>query len=667
MYFTIFVLFLIFTPSFSLVLGKGDIVLGDTDRSMSSEDAADSQLCRILRCSDLILRAYDWIDTDEKIGHFKFSGSDTEIPFGNPEIIVGPDDVLWIHASDNLDDSPANSNAILFVYVQKDGKLIGNITVSEGERERLHPGFDFEIFTNFNQRLVGPKCCSNRAVFDLTIVRVIAHTGSLGRNINTEELGVIAIPDGRRPGGFTRSFRWGVITDYVFTSRIVVIGPGSDASSNTEISNTRTLQAGKFILNPHDHTREYGLFTNGREKTLIEGEFGSIEYFNVINELGVFQLDFKASDPSLRGQNITVAFESPRKYIRDHSDNTTAMFFSRNGTIGKTDFMVATAEDSVNLIEFELPRLSDAMPSGDTPLQYGLHNIHLYIRDQPQRFNIYIPVFVMDKVGTWESPPYKMIDFSNSQSSTLNFDLVDILPNSVLLASTDFLNGVATNMTIQEINTPLARIDVFNGAEQLSDYDLLFNQDIEHTFSDEGTMYLLADDFETSLNIESLSINNFNIQRYDFLKVVSDNNENFKFDQVQTIQFPNRFQINLDLQNIYITLQDEVGNSVTEGTVTISNQYGEYSFPILEGHTLRLENSDYLIKHVMNDRITLETPLVVSSSDTLELAVETIQTYDYALTVLLFIELSIFLFFTIRLLINFAKVISTSKTDKLVN
>ena len=151
------------------------------------------------------------------------------------------------------------------------------------------------------------------------------------------------------------------------------------------------------------------------------------------------------------------------------------------------------------------------------------------------------------------------------------------------------------------------------------------------------------------------------------MKVVSDNNENFKFDQVQTIQFPNRFQINLDLQNIYITLQDEVGNSVTEGTVTISNQYGEYSFPILEGHTLRLENSDYLIKHVMNDRITLETPLVVSSSDTLELAVETIQTYDYALTVLLFIELSIFLFFTIRLLINFAKVISTSKTDKLVN
>ena len=96
----------------------------------------------------------------------------------------------------------------------------------------------------------------------------------------------------------------------------------------------------------------------------------------------------------------------------------------------------------------------------------------------------------------------------NPENEEIN-DLTEILPTSVLLASTDFMLGVTTNMTLQEINTPLARVDVFNRAEQLSDYDLLFDEDVQYTFSDEGTMYLLANDFDTNLNIGSLSINNF--------------------------------------------------------------------------------------------------------------------------------------------------------------
>ena len=88
------------------------------------------------------------------------------------------------------------------------------------------------------------------------------------------------------------------------------------------------------------------------------------------------------------------------------------------------------------------------MPSGDTPLQYGLHNIHLYVRDQTDSFNIYIPVFVIDPVDLWESPPYRMIDFSNSPSSTLNFDLTEILPTCVLLASTDFLPFINNSLFI---------------------------------------------------------------------------------------------------------------------------------------------------------------------------------------------------------------------------
>ena len=87
----------------------------------------------------------------------------------------------------------------------------------------------------------------------------------------------------------------------------------------------------------------------------------------------------------------------------------------------------------------------------------------------------------------------------------------------------------------------------------------------------------------------------------------------------------------------------------------------------MEGHTLRLENSDYFIKHVMDDRITLEKPLIVSASDTLELEVNTIQTYDYALTGLLFIEISVFLFFTVKLFSGLIKAISASRSDKPAN
>ena len=100
---------------------------------------------------------------------------------------------------------------------------------------------------------------------------------------------------------------------------------------------------------------------------------------------------------------------------------------------------------------------------------------------------------------------------------------------------------------------------------------------------------------------------------------------------------------------VFITLEDEIGKAVNDGTVTISNQYGEYSFPILEGHTLLLEDSDYTIKHLMDERETFDEIMYVGASETVELGVQTIVMSDYALTTLIFAESSIFLFFGLRI------------------
>ena len=71
-------LFLILTPALPFTFGKGDIVLNNTNRGLSSEDAAASEVCRLLRCNELVLRAYDW--TGDSIGYFSFNNGN-KIPF----------------------------------------------------------------------------------------------------------------------------------------------------------------------------------------------------------------------------------------------------------------------------------------------------------------------------------------------------------------------------------------------------------------------------------------------------------------------------------------------------------------------------------------------------------------------------------------------------------
>ena len=65
----------------------------------------------------------------------------------------------------------------------------------------------------------------------------------------------------------------------------------------------------------------------------------------------------------------------------------------------------------------------------------------------------------------------KMIDFTDSVSSTLTFGLKneershlhpekDRLPPNVVVAATDFINGITTRIVVKEIETPLAKIDI---------------------------------------------------------------------------------------------------------------------------------------------------------------------------------------------------------------
>jgi hypothetical protein len=606
-------------------------------------------------------------ETEGVVGFFRLGPqgalADTRIPLEGATIVIGPDDVIWIEAVE-----------ILQINFTLNGEFNDNLRISSGITEELS-----------STLLAKPECCDRVNVFELDIhyMESVLQWGAGARN--QSRLGVCIInedgeeiqvsddidldPDGpledeerdRRvrcgdlDGGFPR---WTYKDEHqeTFHATVIVIGDSNefDFSTKSDINN------GKFILTPNDRTKRYAMFHNVREPILMEGAFGSIEYFNVVHPDSTLQLNLQFSDSGPLANYLSFVLESPRHYGVSSDNEVTDLSFSRNGSVSKTTVMI---DSKSNLIDIEIPRLYSMTKNGDSPLQYGLHWIHIYTRDRPERFNMYIPIFVMDKVGAWESPPYQMIDFTDSVSSTLTFGLKneershlhpekDRLPPNVVVAATDFINGITTRIVVKEIETPLAKIDIFNdeNRQQITDFAIRFDQDVKTSLSSEGTMYILADSFDTKLQIEELSINGFKIQDYETLEIAkSEEDDAYHFQPITKIEFPQRAQFNVNMRVVFITLEDEIGKAVNDGTVTISNQYGEYSFPILEGHTLLLEDSDYTIKHLMDERETFDEIMYVGASETVELGVQTIVMSDYALTTLIFAESSIFLFFGLRI------------------
>ena len=601
-------------------------------------------------------------ETEGVVGFFRLGQqgalSNQRIPLEGATIVIGPNEVIWIEAVE-----------ILQINFTLNGEFTENLRIPMGITEELS-----------STQLVKPECCDRVNVYDLDIHYMEAALEWGPGSRNQSRAGVCIINEdgeeirldedlledesrdenqrrvrcGQR-GDFTR---WSRFDDYVetFHATVIVIGK----STNFDFSTVSDINEGKFILTPNDRTKRYAMFLNQRRSTLVEGGFGSIEYFNVVHPDSTLQLNLQISDSGPMSKFVTFVLESPRHFSVDSNDDVTDLSFYRNGTVSKTTVLI---ESKSNLIDIEIPSLYSLSKQGDSPLQYGVHWIHLYARDQPQRFNMYIPVFVMDKVGTWESPPYEMIDFTDSTSTTLTFGLKnedrshldpekDRLPHNVVVAATDFVNGITTQIVIKEIDTPLAKIDIFNDEnfQQITDFDIIFDKDVITNISPDGTMYILADSFDTKLQIEELTINGFKIQNYETLEIAKDDEGYYHFQPISQIQFPQRLQFNVDMRVVFLTLQDAIGNSVTEGTVTISNQYGEYSFPILEGHTVILEDSDYFVNHVMDDRETFDETMYIASSETIELTVDTIVISDYALTTLIFVESSIFLLFGLRIM-----------------
>ena len=84
----------------------------------------------------------------------------------------------------------------------------------------------------------------------------------------------------------------------------------------------------------------------------------------------------------------------------------------------------------------------------------------------------------------------------------------------------------------------MAKIDIFNdeNRQQITDFAIRFDQDVKTSISSEGTMYILADSFDTKLQIEELSINGFKIQDYETLEIAkSEEDDAYHFQPINKL------------------------------------------------------------------------------------------------------------------------------------
>ena len=411
-------------------------------------------------------------------------------------------------------------------------------------------------------------------------------------------------------------------------STIFVVGPVSVLEFNPDFS-----LLGNNLIITKDNSLEIAILEPSDELTMINGEFGTIEYPSVINPNSEYLIRYNNTfdDFAPSGEIIEFVLESPRKVTVDASNVNSSVSLEKNGTIAHTTLSLTSPTEST--AQFIIPELGKSI-AGDAPLQYGLHFIHIYSNSPSVgNLNTYVPVYVVP------SGQYKLIAHSLSSEDQLIVYLDTYLPSSPELHVSGKSHGVTTFSNLKQIEIPLSSIVVKDNVGPIPVYDLDLSGDFNIGFYN-GQTFVLGNNYQDTFFISGIKIFNFAIS--DFNIIDGDN----------SIGFPDSVEINVDVNTIDIAVFDEFEQPFIEGTIIIEKGNEEFTSNLIDLPRLKLPDGVYTITHMIDGQIESQRTEVINESRLLTFNVTTLEQQDQIFTIIILLESIIVLFLTIKLLLK---------------
>jgi len=390
---------------------------------------------------------------------------------------------------------------------------------------------------------------------------------------------------------------------------------------------------GSAISISKDSSLGFALLQPSSNYTVFNNNFGTFRYPSVINPDSEYRIFYNTSVGAFEDRDRTevleMILESPRQISTTNALSSPTIELVRNGSVSSSTLAIKSHKVDVVL---EIPSIGNSLGTGDSPLQFGLHYLHIYSASRmPGSFNVYLPVYVVPE------GEYQLIAHSHPDDNSLdiNLSLSDI--NDPVLFYTTQTQGIVTSINSKSIMLPISKITVHDNLGLINLYKVLIQGNYKTSFF-EGTTYILGNNYDDRFSIESLKINNFTVA-------------NFKISDKQTdiFGFPETLEIITDLNTIDITILDEFNQPYIDGIILIENDKEHFEFSLKSSPRLRLNDGNYKISHIV-DGITMSTnEISIFNSDSLTFYIETLTLQDQLLTVAIVLEIAIALFLTFRL------------------
>ena len=409
---------------------------------------------------------------------------------------------------------------------------------------------------------------------------------------------------------------------------LIIVGPDEPASFDIDLE----LKGFSASLSK-DSSLGLALLRPSSDHTVFNNNFGTIRYPSVINPDSEYRIFYNTSVGALEERDdievLEMVLESPRQISTTVAISSPKIELVRNGSVSSSTLAIESHEVDTVL---EIPSIGNSLGNGNSPLQFGLHHLHIYSSSLlPGSFNVYLPVYVVPE------GKYQLISYSATGDDSLDIDLSLSDINDPILYYTTETQGVVTSINSQSISLPISKITVKDNLGSINLYKILIQENYETSFSN-GTTYILGNSYDDRFSIESLKINNFTV-----------NNFEISGQQTDIFGFPETLEIITDLNTIDIMILDEFDQPYINGIILIENDNEHFEFPLTSSPKLRLNDGDYKILHIV-DGITMSTNEIrVSNSDSLTFYIDTLTLQDQLLTVAILLEVVIVLFLTFRL------------------
>ena len=412
------------------------------------------------------------------------------------------------------------------------------------------------------------------------------------------------------------------------SAHLVLVGPQQSieftpsASLNVESLSISTGNA-KFPSSTH-----LALLRPGDNVSIIEGPFGEISYRNVATPGIASIFTYSGSDDAPIGSTLHFILESSRVITAKGSDDGMDILLQKNGTVTSSSVTLNSLEVQSFL---NIPSLGESGAGGNTPLQIGLHFVHIYSEGTAiAGINLYLPFYVVD------TGDYTLLDYAIQTDNSLNMPLGESLPSDLIVSATTSVLGVTTSTSVENFEVSIASVRLFNAGNQLFDYEVSIFPNFEMGLF-QGVLYVLGG-IQDSAEITEIVVNNFAIE--DF--VLSERNS-------KEIFFPDDVQVITNLNTIDISVVDEIGEELTEGTVKVQKGAESYEYLLFERHILNLASGSYIISHTLDETVVEET-FVISSSEVITLSIFTIELIDTILTLVILGEIVLVLLLGVQIL-----------------